>query len=787
MATDLEKLVVQLSADIKGYEREMQKAMGVTNRQARAIENRFRTMNRSLDGIGRNAARSLIAPLTGIGAALSVREVLRYADAWTAAKNSLAVAGVIGENQAQVLERLYEAAQANAAPVGALADLFGKAAQASDNLGASQEELLKFSSGVATALRVAGTSAGQASGSLTQLGQLLGQARVQAEEFNSINEGARPILMAVAAGLDAAGGSVSRLKTLVTEGKVSGQQFFQAFLRGLPEIEGMAANATQTIDQGMTKVNNAFMRYIGQTDESLGATQRLVAALNALADNFDTVADTTLKLAGILAGALLGRAIGGMIAAVPGATAAIGALVMSLRAGALAGATFSAAMGPIGLVLGAATAAFYLLRDSQTDAERATLAHEEALRVLDAELGNTEWSSSQAVEATRALIQADLEAAGAALRHAQARLTLARAVARDNIDPGWNFSAATPAQIEAAENNPNMARVQDEIAAGEELIADIQARLDDLNASAKAGERVYTSVRTRPAPPPPTTTTITPAGGRGRRSGGGDEFAKEIEQITERTMALQAEAAAQAQINPLVKDYGLAVEKARAEREILLAAEKAGVEVTPQLQEKIEGLAEAYAQASAASEQLKESQQKVVEAAQEMEALRRDVTGGLIKDLIAGKDAADAFADALGKVGDKLIDMALDGLFSGGGGAGGGIFGAIGSALFGGRRAAGGPVSAGRAYVVGERRPELFVPDRNGMILPSIPKTGSGGQGVVYVPYVAELKASDDGQMLGYFRRVASAEVRSQAPNIVGQSVQATNRAMRATKSFGAM
>lgn len=222
MAVDIEKLVVQMSADLKGYEREMRKAMGITNQQARAVEKRYRDMNRNLDSIGRSAARSLIGPLAGIGAALSTREVLRYADAWTQAKNALAVAGVIGENQAAVLERLYEAAQANAAPVGALANLFGKAAQASDNLGASQEDLLRFSDGVATALRVAGTSAGAASGALTQLGQLLGQARVQAEEFNSVNEGARPILMAVAAGLDEAGGSVSKLKQLVNDGEVSG-------------------------------------------------------------------------------------------------------------------------------------------------------------------------------------------------------------------------------------------------------------------------------------------------------------------------------------------------------------------------------------------------------------------------------------------------------------------------------------------------------------------------------------------------------------------------------------
>lgn len=39
-------------------------------------------------------------------------------------------------------------------------------------------------------------------------------------------------------------------------------------------------------------------------------------------------------------------------------------------------------------------------------------------------------------------------------------------------------------------------------------------------------------------------------------------------------------------------------------------------------------------------------------------------------------------------------------------------------------RASGGPVSAGKAYVVGENRPELFVPGTSGTILPSVPGGG---------------------------------------------------------------
>ena len=43
------------------------------------------------------------------------------------------------------------------------------------------------------------------------------------------------------------------------------------------------------------------------------------------------------------------------------------------------------------------------------------------------------------------------------------------------------------------------------------------------------------------------------------------------------------------------------------------------------------------------------------------------------------------------------------------------------------RREFGGPVSKGRAYIVGEKRPELFVPNTNGIIVPQVPSMDYSG------------------------------------------------------------
>lgn len=109
-------------------------------------------------------------------------------------------------------------------------------------------------------------------------------------------------------------------------------------------------------------------------------------------------------------------------------------------------------------------------------------------------------------------------------------------------------------------------------------------------------------------------------------------------------------------------------------------------------------------------------------------------------------------AKGLGPVGLALLPVFIAGAvalvsaaFSKGGGGGGAVSGGQGS-TFTNRREFGGPVSKGRAYIVGERRPELFVPNTNGVIVPQVPSMDYSGASVSSSMYGVEvmLKGPDD-------------------------------------------
>ena len=140
-------------------------------------------------------------------------------------------------------------------------------------------------------------------------------------------------------------------------------------------------------------------------------------------------------------------------------------------------------------------------------------------------------------------------------------------------------------------------------------------------------------------------------------------------------------------------------------------------------------------------ELIKEKNKKAKKLEETIKAIGEEIEANIKDNLADAIMGAQSFGDAmnnvLNKIKRKLLDLALDKLFEGfqdgfnqkeSKGAGG-ILGGIIGGIF---KANGGPVKAGQPYIVGERRPELFVPNRSGTILPSVP-TGGGSTNIVNV------------------------------------------------------
>lgn len=396
-------LETRYTANIGQWEREIKRMQRLNNQlagklasdQARAAQRSAKAWNDNdpTKGLSRSIGRlkselGSLAPM--IAGAFSVGAVASAADVYTRYTNSLKVAGVEGANLKVVQDQLFKVAQANGVELETLGGLYGKAAQSAKELGASQQQLLQFTEGVALALRVQGGDAQSAQGALLQLGQALAGGTVRAEEFNSINEGALPILQAVAAGSDKFGGSVAKLRKEVNDGKVSSKEFFAAFLKGSTILEEKAASAAFTLSQSFTVLSNAFTKYVGEADQATGASAVLVGAVKSLANNLPEVANALAIIAGIYAASFIPgmaratAAIFANTAAMAGMGAVYSTTTRSVLLGAtamntagIAGRGLAAALGgPLGIALVAVTVAmgYWAVKTAEANAEANRLA-----------------------------------------------------------------------------------------------------------------------------------------------------------------------------------------------------------------------------------------------------------------------------------------------------------------------------------------------------------------------------------------------------------------------------
>lgn len=140
--------------------------------------------------------------------------------------------------------------------------------------------------------------------------------------------------------------------------------------------------------------------------------------------------------------------------------------------------------------------------------------------------------------------------------------------------------------------------------------------------------------------------------------------------------------------------------------------------------------------------------------------------------VVAGKSLSDVFKSLLADIAKivvrktvteplgKVFTDILGGVFSGSGGSGAGANAGLAAGLDDFFRASGGPVSAGSPYIVGERGPELIVPQTSGTVIPNHALgVQKGGANFTYAPSInidsradiAQVRQIVDRQLRGGF------------------------------------
>ncbi|HHJ4540414.1 TPA: phage tail tape measure protein [Citrobacter freundii] len=315
MAT-LRELIIKISANAQSFQTEISRAsrmgqdyyrtMQNGGRQAAAASRETQRALADLTGQLNSAKASAVGLAGAFAGAYATGHLISLADEWSSVNARLKQASQSTDDFNESQRALMEISQRTGTAFSDNASLFARSAASMREYGYSSEEVLKVTEAISTGLKLSGASSSEASSVITQFSQALAQGVLRGEEFNSVNENGDRVIRALASGM---GVARKDLKAMADQGQLTADKVVPALISQLGALQDEYSAMPQTVASATTKIENAFLAWVGGANEATGATSALTGALNAISDNVNTVASA----AGVLAAIGGSRFIGGMI------------------------------------------------------------------------------------------------------------------------------------------------------------------------------------------------------------------------------------------------------------------------------------------------------------------------------------------------------------------------------------------------------------------------------------------------------------------------------------------
>jgi len=218
-------------------------------------------------------------------------------DEVTNLQNKLRLVTQEGQSTSDLFRVINSTAISLGSPLKDVGDLFFRIANNTRDLGLAQTDQLRVTELMLKAFMNTGVSMTEASGAVIQFGQALSQGTLRGDELNSILEQAPPIADAIAAKFGVTRGA---LKALGEQGKISSKDIIDGVLAAGNSIDSAFANRIPTIAQSFNVLGNVIRGLAVRFDEQSGISRALSYALLIVADAVITTYEWFQKWGGAI-------------------------------------------------------------------------------------------------------------------------------------------------------------------------------------------------------------------------------------------------------------------------------------------------------------------------------------------------------------------------------------------------------------------------------------------------------------------------------------------------------
>lgn len=247
----------------------------------KVVSGRMRSFKNVVTGTTKqlNIFKTLLA---GVAAQMTVAKISQHTDSWQKLTNQIKVVTSSEQEMYKTRQILINQSRQLRTDVNATTKLYTRLKLQADRLGATDQELMDFTEAVGKSLAIMGANGSESNAVMLQLSQAMGTAAVNGDEFRTVAENDARLIKAVA---DELGITTGEVKKLTSEGQLMTDKFFRAVLSQLPTLRAEFKKTDVTFSQAGSVLNNAFKVTVGRFMEVTGLAQTISDLVVKFADN----------------------------------------------------------------------------------------------------------------------------------------------------------------------------------------------------------------------------------------------------------------------------------------------------------------------------------------------------------------------------------------------------------------------------------------------------------------------------------------------------------------------
>lgn len=266
-----------VTAKTKTLGTEGEKAFGKTRSGVESISKQLDSMQGAIGSVFNFAA-----------VAASSYAIASVSDAYKAMQGQLRLVTESTQEFIAVQQQLNAVSIASFADQGAVTKLYSAMQPALEGMGKSINDAIAFTQTFNKALSLTSPTTAEAQAAVLQFAQAMGSGVLRGDEFNSLMENGRGVMVALAEGM---GKPIGELRMMAEQGKLTADVVYNALTKVSDRVDADFNKLSMTVNKALQTAQTGSLNLIGAFDAASGSSALLAASINSAGLAFNRIGD----------------------------------------------------------------------------------------------------------------------------------------------------------------------------------------------------------------------------------------------------------------------------------------------------------------------------------------------------------------------------------------------------------------------------------------------------------------------------------------------------------------